>query len=1065
MTALNAQFTGTDGTAIAGGYTADSGHTFAVIQGTTATLYSNMVYGSSYGLHLASPAPASSDCAIEMSFKFISQNSTSQVAVALRTTTTAGYTLYYLNGVWSLYARTSSGEVLVTGGTYAQTLTSGSFYKAKLQAVGSTLKFWTDNGDGTYVLRATCTDTRTASGGSLAFYSANTYGVPTQGMLIDYVDETAVEASAITLTGPSTGTSGVASSNFTVGTNGAITGTVVVTPSDGGAGGTFTPTTVSLTSGSPTGTFTYTPSSTGAKTISVTNSAGLSNPSSLTYTVTAAATAVTLTGPTSGVTGTASTNFTVGANGTIVGTVIVTPSDGGAGGTFTPTTISISSGSPTGTFTYTPSSVGTKAISVTNNGSLSNPSSITYTSNPAPATAVTLTGPTTGASGVASSNFTVGANGAITGTIIVTPSDSGGGGTFTPSTVSISSGAPTATFTYTPASSGAKTLSVTNNGGLSNPSSISYTVTSGPATAVTVTGPSFGTNGIASTPFTVGANGSITGTIVVTPSDGGAGGTFSPTSASISSGTPNGTFTYTAASSGAKTISVTNSGGLSNPSALTYTSSAPGSGTLTFIGPSAGTVSVASAAFTAAVVGTVSGTLTVTPSDGGAGGTFTPTTVSLTSSAQSATFTYTPASTGTKTISVTNNGGFTNPSSITFVSAASSTLAAGAITLGACTTSTINLMCAAATGGTSPYTYEWHRKTDPGEVIGAHNKLAGATSLTLADSSGLLPDTVYWYVCRAIDSTGAVADQKLIAGTLLYPDLVIGFLGDSITAGQGLSAGQTPPDGVATALSKMYHPRNVVVNNQGHGGSTTADWAPGGTYLNTARTAWAAAGVTLVHIMLGANDSGAGAGMDASVFKTNLQAIVTQLLTDGYKIVISYPIFMTDGPPGFPSNTHGLSLKDQYRVKIDELVNNTTVFRGDTAAFKYFVTTYQAEFQTDYIHPNATGAANLGKMWARAIDRALSPLNTPSPTRTVTCTFVDRFGTPQANLTGLSWLWADTKEVPIDSGTGSTDASGVFTITVHSYLPVGGIGFLRVTNAAGSINTTYLSFAGPAAVF
>jgi len=110
-----------------------------------------------------------------------------------------------------------------------------------------------------------------------------------------------------------------------------------------------------------------------------------------------------------------------------------------------------------------------------NDSTVSNSASFTTAS---PATAVTMSGPSGGVSGVASTNFTIGANGAITGTVIVTPSDSSGGGTFTPTTVSISSGTPTGTFTYTPASVGAKTVSVTNNGGLANPSSITYTATS-----------------------------------------------------------------------------------------------------------------------------------------------------------------------------------------------------------------------------------------------------------------------------------------------------------------------------------------------------------------------------------------------------------------------------------------------------------------------------------------------------------------------------------------------------------------------------------------------------------
>jgi hypothetical protein len=68
----------------------------------------------------------------------------------------------------------------------------------------------------------------------------------------------------------------------------------------------------------------------------------------------------------------------------------------------------------------------------------------------------------------------VGANGAITGTVTVTPSDNGAGGTFNPTSVAINSGTPTATFTYTPGVTGAKSLSFTNDGGLTNPLSIVF---------------------------------------------------------------------------------------------------------------------------------------------------------------------------------------------------------------------------------------------------------------------------------------------------------------------------------------------------------------------------------------------------------------------------------------------------------------------------------------------------------------------------------------------------------------------------------------------------------------
>lgn len=91
------------------------------------------------------------------------------------------------------------------------------------------------------------------------------------------------------------------------------------------------------------------------------------------------------------------------------------------------------------------------------------------------ATATTLSGPSSGTTGVASSNFTVGANGTITGTVTVTPGDSAAGGTFTPTSVAISSGTPTATFTYTPASTGVKTISISDDGGLTDATPLSYT--------------------------------------------------------------------------------------------------------------------------------------------------------------------------------------------------------------------------------------------------------------------------------------------------------------------------------------------------------------------------------------------------------------------------------------------------------------------------------------------------------------------------------------------------------------------------------------------------------------
>ncbi len=102
----------------------------------------------------------------------------------------------------------------------------------------------------------------------------------------------------------------------------------------------------------------------------------------------------------------------------------------------------------------------------------------TVTGGGGAATAYTFTGPTSGLLNVASTNFTVTPNGDATG-ITVTPATDGSG-SFTPSSVTFT-GSGAETFTYTPTSTAGSphTLSVTDDGGLTDPASIDYTVTTG----------------------------------------------------------------------------------------------------------------------------------------------------------------------------------------------------------------------------------------------------------------------------------------------------------------------------------------------------------------------------------------------------------------------------------------------------------------------------------------------------------------------------------------------------------------------------------------------------------
>lgn len=101
-----------------------------------------------------------------------------------------------------------------------------------------------------------------------------------------------------------------------------------------------------------------------------------------------------------------------------------------------------------------------------------------------------------------------------------------------------------------------------------------------PATALGFSG---ATGAVVGSPalITVTANGSVTAPLHVTLGDGGAGGSFNPASLTLTASTLSQQFTYTSASSGAKTISTTNDGGLADATMSFAAGVAPPSGAVT----------------------------------------------------------------------------------------------------------------------------------------------------------------------------------------------------------------------------------------------------------------------------------------------------------------------------------------------------------------------------------------------------------------------------------------------------------------------------------------------------
>jgi hypothetical protein len=273
------------------------------------------------------------------------------------------------------------------------------------------------------------------------------------------------------------------------------------------------------------------------------------------------ATAYTLTAPVpaSGQVGHISGNFTITPNGVYTGHIMITPSGGGLS---TPIVLTFTNSNSPQTFTITPTSFGTVVLTATNDGGLTNPSTVNY-SVPNPTTYYTLVGPISGNVGVISGNFTVTPNAAYTGHITITPS---GGGLSTPIVLTFTNSSSPQTFTITPTASGTVRLVATNDSGLTNPSDLNYNVM-GSAISYTFTGPTSGQVGLPSGTFVVTPNAFFLGHITITLSGGG----FStPIVLTFTNSSSPQAFTIVSTYAGTVTLTPMNDQGLIDPPSLSY---------------------------------------------------------------------------------------------------------------------------------------------------------------------------------------------------------------------------------------------------------------------------------------------------------------------------------------------------------------------------------------------------------------------------------------------------------------------------------------------------------------
>lgn len=534
---------------------------------------------------------------------------------------------------------------------------------------------------------------------------------------------------------------------------------------------------------------------------------------------------------------------------------------------------------------------------------------------------------------------------------------------------------------------------------------------------------------------------------------------------------------------------------------------------VTLSGPTSGTVSVASSAFSVGVSptgGTITGTVVVTPSDGGAGGAFSPTSVSLTTASPSGTFTYTPSTTGSRTISASNNGSLTNPTSITYTSnSAASAPVTVPVTDANVFFSPYNWYSDGAgaqqannINANSSFAWTWN--------AGAYIKLR--VNVTTSGNAYLNVDTTSLNSISGPTIAWSTDKTNWSTSTLAYSASQVQINLGSLAVGahdilivqkdepEGPDRWNTPlcivkvtgfqfPTGTTTQAPTLFTGRMVCfgdsITQARSAGTDGNDDSRYGYALLLGRALNCEVGV------IGASGSGYGSGGQGNV-PAFYNADLTQASWSNYMAGKSRLVAGKLSPqPDIVTCNHGRNNSGMTTAQVTGWLAQAraaapnaklyivTTFDGTERdlllaaslpdANSYFIDmgiNNEINGQWGNFHPSGLGHANLAGMIVAKMKSA-TPILTA---RTVTLTLTDRNGSARANLSGLKWAFFDANQphqvgAPYTQGnSATTNASGVLSLSVNTSLASGATGWLVISDSTGSASAASNAFSGPVTV-
>jgi lysophospholipase L1-like esterase len=292
-------------------------------------------------------------------------------------------------------------------------------------------------------------------------------------------------------------------------------------------------------------------------------------------------------------------------------------------------------------------------------------------------------------------------------------------------------------------------------------------------------------------------------------------------------------------------------------------------------------------------------------------------------------------------------------------------LAAGSISITTpATETTVGLTVTEATGGTGPYTRQWHRSTSSGFAPDGSNDLPGETALTLSDT-GLTASTTYYYkVVQADDAAASVttAQQAVTtddpAPTVLYK---VACEGDSQTEGYGLGAGDTYPERLREILGDAYE-----VVNLGTSGDRVEELEEDAAATDAEIDAGLDANVLVVF----AGTNNVAIGNTAAETWTALESYLAGREAAGWAVVVvtMLPRLTEATLPTYEARRQEVnaSIRSNWRATCAALADLAIDARMSDAEDT-------AYFNADKVHLNAAGAGILANYAAAAVAMAIHP--------------------------------------------------------------------------------------------